>query len=72
MKEQDYVLDYRKKHPRCKYCVFHKFKSMPWQYGYWKCTLKDKVLPEHLVSFLYNLQGCFCEWFIAKEDSIDI
>jgi len=38
MEEQNYylkhILEYRKKHPRCKYCAFHKFQSIPMGYGY--------------------------------------
>ena len=66
------ILKYRKKHPRCKYCIFHKFQDTPFGYGYWKCYLKDKYLHEYLIDFLYNLQGRFCSWFIAKEDNIEI
>ena len=66
------ILKYRKKHPRCKYCIFHKFQDTPFGYGYWKCYLKDKYLHEYLIDFLYNLQGCFCSWFITKEDNIEI
>ena len=38
MEKQNYylkhILEYRKKHPRCKYCAFHKFQSIPMGYGY--------------------------------------
>ena len=66
------IQQYRKKHTRCRYCVFHKFQDIPMGYGYWKCILKDKYLHEYLINFLYNLQGCFCPWFMAKEGNIEI
>ena len=66
------IKKFRETHPRCKYCIFHKFKDIPIGFGYWKCELKDKVLVDYLISFLYDNQGRFCKWFIAKEDDIEI
>lgn len=74
MEEQSYVLKYRKKHPRCRYCKFFKYINTPIGIeSYPKCVLKDKVLFDfNLLLFLYDLQGCFCKWFKPKEDDIDI
>ena len=76
MEKQSYVLSYRKKHPRCRYCKFKKIIVPDYfgrQYSYHKCILKDKVLIEYLIcDFLSNIQGCFCRWFKTKEDNIDI
>ena len=46
MEEQSYVLKYREKHPRCRYCKFYKYITPPAGncQGYDKCILKDKPL----------------------------
>lgn len=64
MKEQGYVLKYREKHPRCRYCIFRKLipDCFGGQYSYYKCILKDIVLRDYLLcTFLSNMQGCFCK-----------
>ena len=74
MEEQNYVLKYRKKYPRCEYCRFKKH-VIPWalggQYSYNKCVLKDVPLKEWYFLF-WRWQGRFCRWFKPKEDDIDI
>ena len=46
-KQSDIVTEYRKKHPRCRYCKYLEMNQYPvmWTYG-WDaiCTLKDKML----------------------------
>lgn len=48
METQDYILKYREKHPRCRYCLFRKHITPPAGncYGYNKCILKDRHLTE--------------------------
>lgn len=73
MEKQNYVLKYREKHPRCRYCLFKKHITPPMGNccGYNKCILKDRRLTEW--DFIFWIwQGCFCKWFKAREDNIDI
>ena len=42
------MLKYRKKHPRCRYCIFYKYIYAPIGMGYYKCLLKDIPLIDHL------------------------
>jgi len=67
METQDHILKYRQKHPRCRYCEFHKWIE-PSCVGFWKCLIKDIPLTERL--FFWRWQGCFCKWF--KVDRKDI
>ena len=72
----EWILKYRNKHPRCRYCLFNKLITPDYwggQYSYHKCILKDKILKDYLLcNFLNNVQGMFCKYFKAKEDNIDI
>ena len=45
----DKIVEYRKKHPRCRYCKYRKRISIPGDMlllssYYLKCSLKDKYL----------------------------
>ena len=46
MEKQNYnlIIEYRKKHHRCRYCIFYKYIYAPVGMGCFKCVLKDKPL----------------------------
>lgn len=61
------ILSYRRRHPRCKYCLYSKIVSKGLMLGipeYYVCKVKDKVLDD---DFFWNLRGCFCKWFKPEE-----
>ena len=67
----DKVVEYRKKHPRCRYCKYKKCIPTPGYITlsshYFKCFLKDKYLDNG--SLFWDLKGCFCKWFEPEERS---
>lgn len=63
-----HLLDYRNKHPRCKYCKYHKNEVKGMMLGipnYWVCKLKDKMLND----WFWDLKGWHCKWFKPEEGS---
>lgn len=63
----DKIVEYRKKHPRCKYCKFKRLVSKGLMIGipeFWVCDLKDKIIDD---TFFWTLKGCFCKWFEPEE-----
>ena len=62
------MLKYRRKHSRCRYCIFYKYIYAPIGMGYYKCLLKDIPLIDHL--FLWRWQGMFCKWFKPEENDL--
>ena len=70
MASQNYFLAYRKKHPRCRYCIFRRRVTAPLEFGgrgYNECILKDKPLRTYYLSPFLELQGVFCKWFQPRE-----
>lgn len=64
----DKIVEYRKKHPRCRYCKFKKMISKGLMIGipeYYVCNLKDKYLNDNFL--FWDLKGCFCKWFEPEE-----
>ena len=65
----DKIVEYRKKHPRCRYCKYRKHIPIPGYLTlssyYLKCSLKDKYLNDD--SLFWDLKGCFCKWFEPEE-----
>ena len=61
------IIEYRKKHPRCRYCDYLEIKNYDWVgITLYRCLLKDLFLKNNSC----NLQGCFCKNFkIRREDS---
>lgn len=53
---------YRKEHPRCRYCKYHKFivrQAGFEEFFYHKCELKDKYISMYCPSF----RGFLCRWY---------
>lgn len=65
----DKIIEYRKKHPRCRYCKYRKRISIPdcmlLSSYYLKCSLKDKYLDDD--GLFWDLKGFFCQWFEPEE-----
>lgn len=58
------ILDYRKKHHKCKWCKWYKWHSLEqghWIVCYASCILKDKVI--HFEDF-----PTICKYYKVKED----
>ena len=56
------VLNYRKKHKRCKYCKYLKLEvpridTVP---AYYKCVAKDKIIRDMLPDMTNVLRFCSC------------
>lgn len=55
---------YRRSHHRCRYCHFIFYENKPERLGigagYYKCTLKDRIISDFI---LFSLRGMFCRWF---------
>lgn len=61
------VLEYRNRHPRCKYCKYFNIFSPKGLFSYIEipeCKLKDRYL--HFYFSLRNFRGKFCKWFEVK------
>ena len=56
------IIDYRKKHKRCKWCKYEKFvyTDIVCCPSYYKCILKDKIIHS-------NLKAIFCSYYELKE-----
>lgn len=53
------IIDYRKKHPRCRYCKYkHYVEHVYIGIFYNECILKDKIINNYL-----GIAGIFCKWF---------
>ena len=61
----DKIIEYRNKHPRCRYCKYSYLLNAPRHINIWihKCKLKDKAI----YFFDYNFCGCFCKYFELGE-----
>lgn len=53
------IIEYRNKHPRCRYCKYFKRITTPVLSDYCKCVLKDKLVKEYFL----DIRGIFCKWF---------
>ena len=63
----DKVYKYRKKHPKCKYCKFHKayIRGIGIQEFYFQeCTAKDKYIE------FENLPRWFCKCYEVDKEKI--
>lgn len=54
------IIEYRNKHPRCRYCKYFKRRITPVLSDYCECVLKDKLVKEE---YLLDIRGIFCKWF---------
>lgn len=61
------IFNYRLKHPRCRYCKYHKWIE-PSCIGYWKCLVKAISL----IEWSWRWHGWSCKYFKVKEEDIDI
>ena len=63
------IIEYRNKHPRCRYCKYSYLLDAPRHLNVWiyKCALKDKVI----YCYDYQFCGCFCKYFELEELTID-
>ena len=59
------VLNYRKKHPRCRYCKYNKIETDQLLLrDYRRCEVKDKMLSNMKA---YS-GGRFCSYFVSRDD----
>ena len=60
----DKITEYRNKHPRCRYCKYSKYVTVPvllWNScDYHECVLKDKIIKHW---FYDSIVGMFCKYF---------
>lgn len=64
----DKVLEYRIKHPRCRYCKYFYIFSPKGPFSYIElpqCKLKDKYLRFYFE--FRNIKGALCNYFENKE-----
>lgn len=60
--------EYRKKHKRCRYCKYNGFIGGGGQRVFNWCYAKNKHKYEWmLLSFIDNIQGCFCSVYKPRE-----
>lgn len=68
----DKIIEYRKKHPRCRYCKYSKCVTVPvllWDsHNYYKCVLKDKIIK---YDFYDSIAGMFCKYYECGDIKID-
>ena len=57
----DKFIEYRKNHPRCRYCKYSYLLNTPKYINIWihKCDLKDEIIR----FFDWKYCGCFCNYF---------
>ena len=61
------ILEYREKHPKCKWCRWYKYNTLKdchWITCYGECILKDKII--HYDSILR-----LCKYYKVKESKND-
>lgn len=59
------ILNYRKKHPRCRYCKYYKVEiNQTVLCDYVMCEAKDKVLSDMKA----YCGGMFCSCFVPRDD----
>ena len=66
------VLNYRKKHPKCKYCKWLKFictKTIPCN-DYYICKAKDKIIRKYFPD-MTEIPRWFCECYEVDETRLD-
>lgn len=60
----DKITEYRNKHPRCRYCKYSKYVTVPvllWNScDYHECVLKNKIIKHW---FYDSIAGMFCKYF---------
>lgn len=62
------ILEYRKKHKKCKFCKYLKLEGGEAAYDYhyyWTCLLKDKII-------LWIDIPRFCKYYTVEEDEYEI
>lgn len=68
----DKITEYRNKHPRCRYCKYSKYVTVPvvlWDsHDYYECVLKDKIIK---YDFYDSIAGMFCKYFECGDIKID-
>ncbi len=68
----DKITEYRNKHPRCRYCKYSKYVTVPvvlWDsHDYCECVLKDKIIK---YDFYDSIAGMFCKYFECGDIKID-
>lgn len=59
------ALNYRKKHPRCRYCKYNKIETDQLLLrDYRRCEVKDKRLSTTKAYY----GGRFCSYFVSRDD----
>lgn len=59
------VLNYRKKHPKCRYCKYNKIETDQLLLrDYRRCEVKDKMLSNMKAYYC----GRFCSYFVSRDD----
>lgn len=62
------ILEYRKTHPKCKFCKYYKWYSIDmchWTTCYGKCLLKEKIIN-------YDNLLRLCKYYEVKESKNEI
>ena len=76
--EKSKMIEYRKKHPRCRYCEYlKKEESIEWIFDGVAAMDRYKIIryycPIKKTYIKINaFKGCFCKIFKPREDDIDI
>lgn len=67
--EKQKILNYRIKHPRCKYCKYCKYFAKNFFGEKMYLCLIDKNMFFLRLNFLSKIKGCFCDYF--EPEAID-
>ena len=61
--KKEILIEYRKKHHNCYYCIwYHFFSKYMCEFFYDECILKDKII------HFPKLKATFCKWYQVKEE----
>jgi len=64
----DYMIEYRETHKRCRFCYYLDTITVPGPIGEettYRCCLKD--IPIRLDESLFGLEGFLCKWYYPAE-----
>lgn len=60
------ILEYRKKHKKCKWRKYHPISAISSE-GYYECLLKDKDLS--CFDLVQTIIAIFCKYYKTKEEN---
>lgn len=68
MKFSEKQIEYRQKHPRCKWCQYSHYET--WSHWtnccYWECKLKDKIIKYDM------LNAKFCKYYDVDKGDVEL